>query len=86
MIVLRNQNFRKHFLSGHGKSLFPAQANFDFDEEIGLLRCGHRYHFKCITEWINFDGKNCPLCRTNIKHCQNFFFHLKFKLSLNNYR
>jgi hypothetical protein len=45
-------------------------TNFDLDEEIGLLRCGHKYHFKCITEWINFDGKNCPLCRTNIKYCQ----------------
>lgn len=44
-------------------------TNFDIDEEVGLLRCGHKYHNKCISEWINFDGKNCPLCRTNIKEC-----------------
>jgi hypothetical protein len=45
-------------------------TNFDVNEDIGMLRCGHKYHNKCIVEWINFDGKNCPLCRTNIKECK----------------
>ncbi|XP_025192742.1 PAX-interacting protein 1-like, partial [Melanaphis sacchari] len=29
--------------------------------------CGHVYHFKCITEWLN-RSPTCPTCRTNVLH------------------
>ncbi|KAL8140950.1 hypothetical protein V2J09_006971 [Rumex salicifolius] len=36
-------------------------------DEIGvtlrtLKPCGHRFHMKCIDEWLN-KGHNCPICR-----------------------
>lgn len=33
------------------------------------LKCEHKFHKKCILEWLN-NGSNCPLCRENIKECK----------------
>lgn len=30
------------------------------------LRCGHRFHKKCINEWSNRGGNTCPMCRKTI--------------------
>ena len=35
---------------------------------IAKLSCGHKYHFDCISEWINKKKdlrKICPICRDN---------------------
>jgi len=32
---------------------------------INELKCGHKYHDKCIDEWI-ITNINCPLCRLSI--------------------
>jgi hypothetical protein len=45
--------------------------DFNEDSKVGVLRCGHTFHHKCISEWISYDGKNCPLCRTKIKECKD---------------
>ena len=34
-------------------------------EDISLLDCGHKYHKKCISDWIKKDQK-CPLCKAKI--------------------
>ena len=34
-------------------------------EDISLLECGHKYHKKCISDWIKKDQK-CPLCKAKI--------------------
>lgn len=44
--------------------------DFDDKEKVGKLRCNHSFHHKCISEWISFDGKTCPICRTAIKECK----------------
>ena len=31
---------------------------------LGLLPCGHAFHFECIFEWLK-KSKNCPTCRQN---------------------
>ena len=39
----------------------------DYEENdiINVLKCGHKYHDKCIDEWI-ITNINCPLCRLSI--------------------
>ena len=32
---------------------------------INILKCGHKYHDKCIDGWIE-TSHNCPLCRLSI--------------------
>jgi hypothetical protein len=38
----------------------------DIDTEWRELECRHRYHKKCIDNWITVRAK-CPMCMTNIK-------------------
>ena len=33
------------------------------DNQISTLPCGHRYHVKCITEWMLRKKSICPMCR-----------------------
>ena len=37
-----------------------------FYQEIRELKCGHRFHEKCIISWTQ-NHTNCPLCRIQIK-------------------
>lgn len=34
--------------------------------ELTEVRCGHNFHFGCISKWLRAQGqkKNCPLCRS----------------------
>ena len=36
------------------------------DNQISTLPCGHRYHVKCITEWMMQRKNICPMCREKI--------------------
>ena len=36
------------------------------DNQISTLPCGHRYHVKCITEWMLQKKNICPMCREKI--------------------
>ena len=41
--------------------------NYDItDNKISTLPCGHRYHVKCITEWMLHKKNICPMCRERI--------------------
>lgn len=33
------------------------------NEDISVLNCGHKFHRKCIADWLKKE-ENCPLCRT----------------------
>ena len=36
------------------------------DNQISTLPCGHRYHVKCISEWMLKKKSICPLCKEKI--------------------
>ena len=36
------------------------------DNQISTLPCGHRYHVKCISEWMLKKKSICPMCREKI--------------------
>ena len=43
----------------------PIDNNI-IDNRISTLPCGHRYHVKCISEWMLHRQKICPMCREKI--------------------
>ena len=43
----------------------PRNSNIT-DNQISTLPCGHRYHVKCITEWMLQKKNICPMCREKI--------------------
>jgi hypothetical protein len=38
-----------------------CQGNFETGEEIGIRKCGHRFHNECLQEWMEENNK-CPSC------------------------
>lgn len=42
-----------------------CQENFKFGKRVIRLPCSHRYHSKCIIEWLKCK-KNCPICQTEV--------------------
>ncbi|KJH44324.1 hydrolase, TatD family [Dictyocaulus viviparus] len=36
-----------------------------FSNNVAALRCGHTFHFECVTKWIE-RSKSCPICRVRI--------------------
>ncbi|TVT96762.1 hypothetical protein EJB05_58035, partial [Eragrostis curvula] len=41
------------------------QEEFEVNEEIGKLSCGHNYHVHCIKQWLSRKN-SCPVCKTTI--------------------
>uniref|UniRef100_J3L343 RING-type E3 ubiquitin transferase n=2 Tax=Oryza brachyantha TaxID=4533 RepID=J3L343_ORYBR len=42
-----------------------CQEEFEANEEMGKLDCGHSYHVYCIKQWLS--QKNvCPVCKTAV--------------------
>ncbi|CAN6938444.1 hypothetical protein HID58_073189 [Brassica napus] len=40
-----------------------CQEDYEAKDEVGKLRCGHRYHISCVKQWLL--RKNCcPVCKT----------------------
>ncbi|MCD7469196.1 hypothetical protein HAX54_008050 [Datura stramonium] len=42
-----------------------CQAEFEHEETIGTLGCGHEYHTSCIKQWL-LRKKDCPMCRASV--------------------
>ena len=42
----------------------------NLEYEVAITSCNHRYHFDCITYWINKNKINkCPLCNREFEIC-----------------
>ena len=38
------------------------QAEYDENDKIGILGCGHDYHVDCIKRWLLLKNA-CPMCK-----------------------
>ncbi|KAL2466668.1 Uncharacterized protein Adt_42519 [Abeliophyllum distichum] len=39
-----------------------CQGEYEENESVGMLRCGHEYHVDCITKWL-LQKNVCPICK-----------------------
>ena len=47
-----------------------CQDKIDYNQNIVKTNnCIHEFHKECMEDWITNGGKNCPICRKNIKNC-----------------
>ncbi|XP_049398966.1 RING-H2 finger protein ATL5-like [Solanum stenotomum] len=42
-----------------------CQPEFEHEESIGILGCGHEYHIGSIKQWL-LRKKDCPMCRASV--------------------
>ncbi|KAF5778262.1 putative transcription factor C2H2 family [Helianthus annuus] len=40
-----------------------CQTNYDDQEQIGVLDCGHEYHVECVKKWLAVKN-TCPVCKS----------------------
>ncbi|MFS7980417.1 putative transcription factor C2H2 family [Helianthus anomalus] len=40
-----------------------CQTNYDDEEQIGVLDCGHEYHVECVKKWLVVKN-TCPICKS----------------------
>ena len=57
-IIIEMQNMSKENIENDNNN----KSNMT-DNQISTLPCGHRYHVKCITEWMLKKKSICPMCR-----------------------
>ena len=43
-------------------SCIICQEEYENEEKIGFLDCGHEYHADCLKKWVLVKNV-CPLCR-----------------------
>ncbi|KAG8387995.1 hypothetical protein BUALT_Bualt02G0079000 [Buddleja alternifolia] len=56
-------DFSSHFVSEKERKCSICQEEYEADDEMGKLKCGHFYHIDCIKQWLGH--KNiCPICKT----------------------
>lgn len=42
-----------------------CQEEYEVNEDIGKLECGHSYHMYCIKQWL-LRKNSCPVCKTSV--------------------
>ncbi|KAK1355448.1 hypothetical protein POM88_048704 [Heracleum sosnowskyi] len=42
-----------------------CHIDFDVNQKICILECGHMFHESCIVEWVR-EKNTCPLCRRKL--------------------
>eukprot|EP00058_Branchiostoma_floridae_P022818 XP_002608308.1 hypothetical protein BRAFLDRAFT_89285 [Branchiostoma floridae] len=51
---------------GYKKTCAVCLEDFKLMEEIGLCPCGHAFHRKCISKWLEIRN-TCPMCNSQVK-------------------
>ncbi|KVI04478.1 Zinc finger, RING/FYVE/PHD-type [Cynara cardunculus var. scolymus] len=45
---------------------YVLQEEYEGEDEIGKLECGHFYHMYCIKQWL-VQKKTCPICKVVVE-------------------
>lgn len=57
-------------------ALKKRTGKVDYKTQCERLKCGHVFHFKCISKWFltvdNESSGNCPMCRSKIKFSNKY--------------
>ena len=65
--VKKDEGKEKHIeMQDISNDNYDKKSNIS-DNQISTLPCGHRYHVKCITEWMLRKKNICPMCREKIE-------------------
>lgn len=69
ILWLKKEKFTENISIKYGKDIICTICLEDItnkEEDIHITKCGHIFHYKCITEYINKDKNKCPNCRSII--------------------
>ena len=52
-------------------SICQDNMNITNNDLIKVNKCNHMFHKECLYNWIDTNGKTCPLCRCLLYDCNN---------------
>ncbi|CAK9153794.1 unnamed protein product [Ilex paraguariensis] len=55
--------FPLHFPTEMERKCSICQEEYDTEDDMGKLDCGHLYHIHCIKQWL-VQKNTCPVCKT----------------------
>lgn len=73
------KKFRKALENPNLEACPICYGNMLYPRLTKTLRCGHKYHRKCIEQWSD-TNPSCPLCRTSIEPERPY--HLQRRISM----
>ncbi|OVA14255.1 zinc finger protein [Macleaya cordata] len=53
---------QSHFLTEMNWKCSICQEEYEADDEVGKLDCGHNFHISCIKQWL-LQKNACPVCK-----------------------
>ncbi|PKA55562.1 E3 ubiquitin ligase BIG BROTHER-related [Apostasia shenzhenica] len=62
---LKHTNFDQAFSNEMERKCSICQEEYEINDELGKLGCGHSYHMYCIKEWL-LQKNACPVCKTAV--------------------
>ncbi|XP_019167512.1 PREDICTED: uncharacterized protein LOC109163205 [Ipomoea nil] len=63
-------NRRSHVPTEMEKKCSVCQEEYEANDEMGRLECGHLYHIDCIKEWL-LQKNACPICKSAVRSHTN---------------
>ena len=61
-----DNNFSNNLSNNINDSINQQRNSVITDTQISTLPCGHRFHVKCISQWMLQKKNICPMCREKI--------------------
>ncbi|KAI3750229.1 hypothetical protein L2E82_20862 [Cichorium intybus] len=61
-LISKNLRVTKYCKEEEGEICVVCQVEFERRERLAVLQCKHRYHPRCITEWLVRQNV-CPICK-----------------------
>ncbi|XP_068638865.1 uncharacterized protein [Aristolochia californica] len=55
-------NAPSHITTGIDRKCSICQEEYEANDEVGELECGHSYHLNCIKQWL-LQKNACPICK-----------------------
>ena len=49
-----------------GPACVVCMTEYEVDELVQNLNCGHNFHHSCIKQWVDGARQTCPICRQDV--------------------
>jgi len=73
-LILNPDNHDSHECSICKDYLVDNSSALSTTDGGGIIKlggCGHIFHENCIDQWVESNGKTCPLCRASLYNCDS---------------
>ncbi|XP_049391625.1 probable E3 ubiquitin-protein ligase HIP1 [Solanum stenotomum] len=60
--LLKQSKYQSAKMKNYSESCCICLDTYDDGAELGIINCGHEFHYQCIRRWLKRNN-SCPVCR-----------------------